>query len=153
MSKRDQMLEYRMQGLGFAYDIAKKAQDEGRDPVKALDAELRARRRRHQSILYTSAEWEKDHQEAINISYKMALVVAMAALWGEFGFGGRKRLPDFFDSYLHYIMAIGKGPEAGGTSIEELVELLQEKTGTAIDLDSRDLVVDFSKCKNKDKRY
>lgn len=153
MGKIDLMLEYRMQGLTLGYDIAKQAKEDGADPVEALDRELKLRRRYNTTVCYSHAEWEKDHKEAVLTTYKLAVIIAMATLWGEFGFGGRKRLPDFFDSYLRYVMAIGKGPEAGGTSIDELIKTLEEKAGAVIDLDSKDFVVDFRRAKDRDKKY
>lgn len=144
-TKVSDMIEWRDQGLGLGYKIAKEAQAAGKDPVKAISDEIQNRRNCSISALVTKAEWQHDHDAAFRYTFKMGLIIAMATLWGEFKFGGVKRLPAFVDEYVHYVIEIGKGEEAGGTSIEELVRTLRENVGADIDITADDLIVDFRK--------
>lgn len=58
------------------------------------------------------------------------------------------------DAYIRYIVEIGKGVEAGGSSLDEIIETLDKEAGVVVNLDSKDLAVDFRKRKHqKDKIY
>ena len=154
MAKLNVLQEGRDQGMAFAYQIALKAQSEGKDPAKAIDDELHLRRQRDIVTLRTAKEVEHDNRESVYLAYKVAMVISMATLWGEFGWGGIKRLPRFVDAYIRYIVEIGKGIEAGGSSLDEIIETLDKEAGVMVNLDSKDLAVDFRKRKHqKDKIY
>lgn len=154
MAKMDLLAEGRTQGMGFAARIAREAQEKGLDPVRAIDNELRNRKLRNVYALRTEKELQHDTKEAVYLAYKIALVISMATLWGEFKWGGIKRLPRFVDAYIRYIIAIGKGEEGGGTSLDDIVALLDREVGVIVNLDSKELAVDFRRStQKKDKMY
>lgn len=84
MAKLNVLQEGRDQGMAFAYQIALKAQREGKDPAKAIDDELHLRRKRDIVTLRTAKEVEHDNRESVYLAYKVAMVISMATLWGEF---------------------------------------------------------------------
>ena len=149
MSKADTLAEGRNQGLDLALRIIKDAKKNGSDCVTALEEEMRKRRITKAGAPKTYAEWKHDQQKAIHLTYKVALIIAMSALWGEFDFDGDKALPAFVDAYIRYVMEVGRG----GTSVEELLELLKAEVGVTVDLDADNLVVDFHKAGMGDKIY
>jgi hypothetical protein len=83
----------------------------------------------------------------MELAYKAAMVIAMAVLWGDFGWGGVERLPKFCTAYLNYLMEIGRQ----NTSITELVDLLETKAGVHVDLAEKGFAADFRKAKGKDR--
>ena len=147
MSKSDQIALGRNQGLDLARRIVAQAQEDGADPLRALDMEIRNRHIIGIAAKMTRSEWEKEFVSAMELAYKAAMVIAMAVLWGDFGWGGAKRLPKFCSAYLNYLMEIGKG----NTSITELVDLLADKAGVHVDLAEKGFTADFRKAKGKDR--
>lgn len=147
MGKLDHIAEGRNQGLDLARRIVAQAQQDGADPLRALDMEIRNRRIVGIAAKMTRSEWEKEFANAMELAYKAAMVIAMAVLWGDFGWGGVKRLPKFCSAYLNYLMEIGNG----NTSITELVDLLAEKAGVHVDLAEKGFTADFRKAKGRDR--
>lgn len=147
MSKSDQIALGRNQGLDLARRIVAQAQQDGADPLKALDMEIRSRHIIGIAAKMTKSEWEKEFAAAMELAYKAAMVIAMAVLWGDFGWGGVKRLPKFCSAYLNYLMEIGRQ----NTSITELVDLLADKAGVHVDLAGKGFTADFRKAKGKDR--
>lgn len=147
MGKLDNMHEYRNQGIAFARKVVAQAQADGLDPVKVLDAEISKRHALSMTVLMTRQEWEEEFATAMELAYKAAMVIAMAVLWGDFGWGGVKRLPKFCSAYLNYLMEIGRQ----NTSITELVDLLETKAGVHVDLAEKGFTADFRKAKGKDR--
>ena len=147
MSKSDQIALGRNQGLDLARRIVAQAQQDGTDPLKALDMEIRSRHIIGIAAKMTRSEWEKEFAAAMELAYKAAMVISMAVLWGDFGWGGVKRLPKFCSAYLNYLMEIGRQ----NTSITELVELLEQKAGVHVDLAEKGFTADFRKAKGKDR--
>jgi len=147
MGKLELMHEYRNQGMGLAHKIVEQAQKDGLDPLAVLDSEIRKRHALDMTVVMTRQEWEKEFGTAMELAYKAAMVIAMAVLWGDFGWGGVKRLPKFCSAYLNYLMEIGRQ----NTSITELVELLETKAGVHVDLAEKGFTADFRKAKGKDR--
>ena len=147
MGKLDHIAEGRNQGLDLARRIVADAQASGTDPLKALDMEIKNRRIVGIAAKMTRSEWEKEFASATELAYKAAMVIAMAVLWGDFGWGGVKRLPKFCDAYLNYLMEIGRQ----NTSITELIDLLAEHAGVHVDLAAKGFTADFRKAKGKDR--
>ena len=147
MGKLELMHEYRNQGMGLAHKIVEQAQKDGLDPLAVLDSEIRKRHALDMTVVMTRQEWEKEFGTAMELAYKAAMVIAMAVLWGDFGWGGVKRLPKFCSAYLNYLMEIGRQ----NTSITELVELLETKAGVHVDLAEKGFMADFRKAKGKDR--
>ena len=147
MSKSDVLAEGSNQGLDLARRIVAQAQQDGADPLKALDMEIRNRHIIGIAVKMTKSEWEKEFAAAMELAYKAAMVIAMAVLWGDFGWGGVKRLPKFCDAYLNYLMEIGRQ----NTSITELIDLLAEHAGVHVDLAEKGFTADFRKAKGKDR--
>ena len=147
MGKLELMHEYRNQGMGLAHKIVEQAQKDGLDPLAVLDSEIRKRHALDMTVVMTRQEWEKEFGTAMELAYKAAMVIAMAVLWGDFGWGGVKRLPKFCSAYLNYLMEIGRQ----NTSITELVDLLETKAGVHVDLAEKGFTADFRKAKGKDR--
>ena len=147
MSKSDVLAEGRNQGLDLARRIVAQAQQDGTDPLKALDMEIKSRHIIGIAVKMTKSEWEKEFAAATELAYKAAMIIAMAVLWGDFGWGGVKRLPKFCDAYLNYLMEIGRQ----NTSITELIDLLAERAGVHVDLAEKGFTADFRKAKGKDR--
>jgi len=147
MGKLELMHEYRNQGMGLAHKIVEQAQKDGLDPLTVLDSEISKRHALDMTVVMTRQEWEKEFGTAMELAYKEAMVIAMAVLWGDFGWGGVKRLPKFCNAYLNYLMEIGRQ----NTSITELVDLLADKAGIHVDLAEKGFTADFRKAKGKDR--
>ena len=136
MSKLDILNEGRAQGMLFAHKIIKTAQAEGRDPVKALEDELKFRQRIKLDTLLTKKELDKACE-----NYKAAMLdsvtaLALATLWDEFGFGGKRRLPRFADAFRRNVEAFFEG----NLTWEMIEDTLKTECGYKMEL-SEDLVM------------
>ena len=130
MSKEDQKAFWRSEGMLFAHKIIKTAADEGRDPVKALEDELAFRKRIKLDTLLTKKELDNACE-----NYKAAMLdsvtaLALATLWDEFGFGGKRRLPRFADAFQRNVEAFFEGH----LTWEMIEETLKTECGITIDL-------------------
>ena len=130
MSKEDQKAFWRSEGMLFAHKIIKTAQAEGRDPVKALEDELAFRKRIRLDTLLTKKELDKACE-----NYKAAMLdsvtaLALATLWDEFGFGGKRRLPRFADAFRRNVEAFFEG----NLTWEMIEDTLDKECGIKIDL-------------------
>ena len=130
MSKEDQKAFWRSEGMLFAHKIVKTAQAEGRDPVKALEDELAFRKRIRLDTLLTKKELDKAGE-----NYKAAMLdsvtaLALATLWDEFGFGGKRRLPRFADAFQRNVEAFFEG----NLTWEMIEDTLKTECGITIDL-------------------
>ena len=76
MSKADQIALGRNQGLDLARRIVAQAQQDGTDPLKALDMEIRSRRIVGIAAKMTRSEWEREFAAAMELAYKAAMVIA-----------------------------------------------------------------------------
>lgn len=146
MAKTDILTQGYADGYDIALRVAKEAAKNGKDIIKALECERRNRTALGIKISLTSAEWSKEFDRAIEVAYRLGLIISLSVLWGDFGWGGIKRLPAFTNAYFNYVMAIGKGD----TNVDELIGLLAEKVDAHIDIKSKDMVVDFRKRKGDD---
>ena len=126
MSKLDDMAKYRSEGMIRAYEIAKKAQDEGRDPVKALGDELTFRKRYKLDTILTEKEVRRTCEPYLNGVRNEAasaiMTVACMVLWDVFHFGGKIRLPKFVRECQVYISGLAEGSLSWETLDEELWE-------------------------------
>lgn len=130
MSREDQKAFWRSEGMLFAHKIIKTAQAEGRDPVKALEDELAFRKRVKLDTLLTKKELDKACE-----NYKAAMLdsvtaLALATLWDEFGFGGKRRLPRFADAFQRNVEAFFEG----NLTWEMIEDTLKTECGITIDL-------------------
>lgn len=130
MSREDQKAFWRSEGMLFAHKIIKTAQAEGRDPVKALEDELAFRKRVKLDTLLTKKELDKACE-----NYKAAMLdsvtaLALATLWDEFGFGGKRRLPRFADAFQRNVEAFFDG----NLTWEMIEDTLKTECGITIDL-------------------
>ena len=105
-------------------------QAEGRDPVKALEDELKFRQRIKLDTLLTKKELDKACE-----NYKAAMLdsvtaLALATLWDEFGFGGKRRLPRFADAFRRNVEAFFEG----NLTWEMIEDTLKTECGITIDL-------------------
>ena len=130
MSKEDQKAFWRSEGMLFAHKIVKTAQAEGKDPVKALEDELAFRKRVKLDTLLTKKELDKACE-----NYKAAMLdsvtaLALATLWDEFGFGGKRRLPRFADAFQRNVEAFFEG----NLTWEMIEDTLKTECGITIDL-------------------
>ena len=126
MSKLDDMAKYRSEGMIRAYEIAKKAQDEGKDPVKALGDELAFRKRYKLDTILTEKEVRRTCEPYLNGVRNEAasaiMTVACMVLWDVFHFGGKERLPKFVRECQVYISGLAEGSLSWETLDEELWE-------------------------------
>lgn len=130
MSKEDQKAFWRSEGMLFAHKIIKTAQAEGRDPVKALEDELAFRKRVKLDTLLTKKELDKACENyRINILDSVT-ALALATLWDEFGFGGKRRLPRFADAFRRNVEAFFEG----NLTWEMIEQTLDTECGMKIDL-------------------
>ena len=98
MSKTDFIDEGRRQGLLTAYKIIKEAQEDGKDPVAVLKAELDFRRITKIMIPVTKKELDKAGERYKENAVNSCGALAMLTLWDEFHFG-KKRNERFLDAY------------------------------------------------------
>lgn len=129
-SKLDILNEGRSQGMLFAHKIVKAAQDAGKDPVAALEHELRFRKRLSLDVLVTEKELEDAYNKYRLDAVHIAMAVAMIVLWDVFGFGGKRRLPRFMKECNTYMAAIAEGSLVW----DDITTTLAEKCGMIIDI-------------------
>lgn len=130
MSKLDILNEGREQGMLHAHKIMTLAKERGEDPVEALEAELKFRKRVRLNTLLTKKELDKACE-----NYKAAMLdsvtaLALATLWDEFGFGGKRRLPRFADAFQRNVEAFFEG----NLTWEMIEDTLKTECGITIDL-------------------
>lgn len=130
MSKEDQKAFWRSEGMLFAHKIIKTAQAEGRDPVKALEDELAFRKRIKLDTLLTKKELDKACENYKAVMLDSVTALALATLWDEFGFGGKRRLPRFADAFRRNVEAFFEG----NLTWEMVEETLKTECGITIDL-------------------
>lgn len=130
MSKLDILNEGREQGMLFAHKIIKTAQAEGRDPVKALEDELAFRKRIKLDTLLTKKELDKACENYNAVMLDSVTALALATLWDEFGFGGKRRLPRFADAFRRNVEAFYEGH----LTWEMIEQTLDTECGMKIDL-------------------
>ena len=134
MSKTDFIDEGRRQGLLTAYKIIKEAQEDGKDPVAVLKAELEFRRITKIMIPVTKKELDKAGERYKENAVNSCGALAMLTLWDEFHFG-KKRNERFLDAYTRNTDAFFEGY----LTWEDVIETLDEKCDMKIDL-SDDLI-------------
>lgn len=132
MGKLEDMHQYRTEGLSLAARVVKEAQEAGRDPLKALEDELKFRGRTKVSVLYTQREILKNNFEMQDHTVRTILAVALLALNQEFGFG-KKRMMDFKDEFLRIAQSMIEGVTTGS----DLLEYLDSEYGIAISLSEK----------------
>ena len=130
MSKEDQKAFWRSEGMLFAHKIVKTAQAEGRDPVKALEDELKFRKRVRLDTLLTKKELDKACENYNAVMLDSVTALALATLWDEFGFGGKRRLPRFADAFQRNVEAFFEG----NLTWEMIEDTLKTECGITIDL-------------------
>jgi len=130
MSKEDQKAFWRSEGMLFAHKIVKTAQMEGRDPVKALEDELKFRKRIKLDTLLTKKELDKACENYKSAMLDSVTALALATLWDEFGFGGKRRLPRFADAFQRNVEAFFEG----NLTWEMIEDTLKTECGITIDL-------------------
>ena len=135
MSKTDFIDEGRRQGLLTAYKIIKEAQEDGKDPVAVLKAELEFRRITKIMIPVTKKELDKAGERYKENAVNSCGALAMLTLWDEFHFG-KKRNERFLDAYTRNTDAFFEGY----LTWEDVIETLAKKCDMKIDL-SDDLLV------------
>ena len=94
MGKMEQIAEGRNQGLDLARRIVAQAQQDGADPLRALDMEIKSRHIIGIAAKMTRSEWEKEFASAMELAYKAAMVIAMAVLWGRLRMGRSQALAE-----------------------------------------------------------
>lgn len=134
MSKTDFIDEGRRQGLLTAYKIIKEAQEDGKDPVAVLKAELDFRRITKIMIPVTKKELDKAGERYKENAVNSCGALAMLTLWDVFHFG-KKRNERFLDAYTRNTDAFFEGY----LTWEDVIETLDEKCDMKIDL-SDDLI-------------
>lgn len=134
MSKTDFIDEGRRKGLLTAYKIIKEAQEDGKDPVAVLKAELDFRRITKIMIPVTKKELDKAGERYKENAVNSCGALAMLTLWDEFHFG-KKRNERFLDAYTRNTDAFFEGY----LTWEDVIETLDEKCDMKIDL-SDDLI-------------
>ena len=135
MSKTDFIDEGRRQGLLTAYKIIKEAQEDGKDPVAVLKAELDFRMITKIMIPVTKKELDKAGERYKENAVNSCGALAMLTLWDEFHFG-KKRNERFLDAYTRNTDAFFEGY----LTWEDVIETLDKKCDMKIDL-SDDLLV------------
>lgn len=130
MSKLDILNEGREQGILFAHKIAKMAAAEGKDPVEALEGEIKYRKRIQLNTLLTQKELDDACMKYKLNTIQSCLALSMIVLWDVFGFGGRRRLIRFMSEYKTYIDAFSEG----SLTWEDILETLDTKCGIKLDL-------------------
>lgn len=134
MSKHDRDGEYRLQGIEFAYRLAKAAKDEGKDPVEELFREFKFRR---QSGVTTLAEGELMKQskflhdsDAIKAyTMKTMLAVAVAAFMEETNCTQEEAV-DFMKTFNRYVDGLVE-KDFGWTDV---LDMVHADTGITLDL-------------------
>ena len=136
MSKEDQKAFWRSEGMLFAHKIIKTAQAEGRDPVKALEAELAFRKRVKLDTLLTKKELEEANKRYLANAIESCGALAMVTLWDEFHFG-KVRNARFIDAYTRNTDAFFEGYLTWEDVIETLATKCDMKIELSDDLEAR----------------
>lgn len=130
MSKLDILNEGREQGMLHAHKIMTLAKERGEDPVKALEDELAFRKRIKLDTLLTKKELDKACENYRAVMLDSVTALALATLWDEFGFGGKRRLPRFADAFRRNVEAFYEGH----LTWEMIEQTLDTECGMKIDL-------------------
>lgn len=129
MSREDQKAFWRSEGMLFAHKIIKTAQAEGEDPIEALEAELKFRKRVRLDTLLTKRELEEANKRYLANAIESCGALAMVTLWDEFHFG-KVRNARFIDAYTRNTDAFFEGY----LTWEDVIETLDKKCDMRIDL-------------------
>lgn len=129
MSKLDILNEGREQGLLHAHKIMTLAKERGEDPVEALEAELKFRKRVRLDTLLTKKELEEANKRYLANAIESCGALAMVTLWDEFHFG-KVRNARFIDAYTRNTDAFFEGY----LTWEDVLETLDKKCDIKIDL-------------------
>lgn len=116
----------RNQGIVFAYEQAKKAKDNGLDPVAALKKEVEYRGINNVAVLMSATERAKYRQLVTERVVDLVTLLAVITLRDEFDFGEKRirRFLDRFESKTLFLV-----DEQDETSIEDYIKIMQEETG------------------------
>lgn len=136
MSKTDFIDEGRRQGLLTAYKIIKEAQEDGKDPVAVLKAELDFRRITKIMIPVTKKELDKAGERYKENAVNSCGALAMLTLWDEFHFG-KKRNERFLDAYTRNTDAFFEGYLTWQDVIDTLATKCDMKIELSDDLEAR----------------
>ena len=115
----------RNQGIVFAYEQAKKAQENGLDPVEALKNEIEYRGINNVAVLMSATERARYRQLVTERIINMVSLLSAVTLREKFGFGA-KRLKDFFTLFETKTLNLVNDDEA---SIDNYIQKIQEETG------------------------
>ena len=129
MSKNDILDEGRRQGFIAAYKIVKEAEDEGKNPVKTLKAELDYRKITKIMIPVTKKELDIAGERYKENAVNSCGALAMVTLWDVFHFG-KVRNERFLDAYTRNTDAFFEGY----LTWEDVIKTLDEKCDMKIEL-------------------
>ena len=134
MSKHDRDGEYRLQGLEFAYRLAKAAKDEGKDPVEELLREIKFRRPSGVTTLtagelMTQSKFLHDSDAIKAYTMKTMLAVATACFF-EMTDCGHDEMSEYMDAFNRY--ADGLVDKHFGWT--DILNMVYERTGITLDL-------------------
>ena len=108
MSKADDMIRWRDEGLALAIRIAEREEKEGGNVLQALRKELRFRRASGVNSNMTYKELEKASGTIKEFTIQTVLAMCMIVLWEQYGFG-QKRLTRFMQEFLVHSLALAGG--------------------------------------------
>ncbi len=134
MSKHDRDGEYRLQGLEFAYRLAKAAKDEGKDPVEELLREIKFRRPSGVTALtsgelMTQSKFLHDSDAIKAYTMKTMLAIATAAHFEQTNCGeeGMAEYMDVFNNYANGLLD-------KQFAWIDILDMVHERTGITLDL-------------------
>ena len=136
MSKLDILNEGREQGLLHAHKIMTLAKERGEDPIEALEAELKFRKRVRLNTLLTKKELEEANKRYLANAIESCGALAMVTLWDEFHFG-KVRNERFLDAYTRNTDAFFEGYLTWEDVIETLATKCDMKIELSDDLEAR----------------
>ena len=134
MSKHDRDGEYRLQGLEFAYRLAKAAKDEGKDPVEELLREVKFRRPSGVTTLtsgelMTQSKFLHDSDAIKAYTMKTMLAVAVAVYMEETNCTQEEAM-EFMKTYNRY----ADGLVDGAFGWTDILDMVHADTGITLDL-------------------
>lgn len=131
MGRLNDLQKGRNDGLAMALKIVQTAAENGEDPVKALEDEVKYRNANMISVPAMRKEIEKYQDEcrdrALTTCYTVSSVIIAMTLRDELDFG-RKRINRFLRRYLNKMFCMDKHDRAC-VSIEEYNNCLKEEVG------------------------
>lgn len=129
MSKLDILNEGREQGLLHAHKIMTLAKERGEDPIEALEAELKFRKRVRLNTLLTKKELEEANKRYLANAIESCGALAMVTLWDTFHFG-KVRNERFLDAYARNTEAFFQGY----LTWQDVIDTLESKCDMKIEL-------------------